>query len=493
MGTSLRSDNRHPVNRMTINLQIRKHLGAKTIAAPVAVALSLRLLLLLVTVHATGVSVLTEGDTFSYLRPGMELIRNGRFFSDGMPEIDRTPGYPIFAMLCGAFHGHTILVSCVQILLAVLSVILVARIANRIFQRPRAGLAAAWFFACDPVSIEYSLRLMSETLFVFLLLLFLDRMIAYLESGKTQALLIAALLLVSATYVRPVSYWMTLFVAVFVAAIQFFNRDQSIGKHKWLAVGQASLFLAVSALLLIPWQLRNFDRSGYAGFSSIVEKNLYFYEAAAVTATLNHRTLTAEQTDLGMQDDQYLVIHPEQKTWTRSMRLKFMRDQSMQVLVAHPFVFAETYLTGLGLVTFSPGATEFLRMTGITQVHRISLAEYLRQTSAGNGAAAFRLLDIPAATLVLIAFEGFLLALYFGVAQSVVHGRRWGAKVYWIALVSLYFLLLSGGGQAVSRLRTPAMPCLAILAGGGMAAIFDAREKRSKYSGKGRNGDPGRI
>uniref|UniRef100_E6QMK9 Glycosyltransferase RgtA/B/C/D-like domain-containing protein n=1 Tax=mine drainage metagenome TaxID=410659 RepID=E6QMK9_9ZZZZ len=385
-------------------------------------------------------------------------------------------------MMTGAFHDHLLWVCCAQIFLATLSVVLVARIAERAFRRPGAGVAAAWFFACDPLSIEYSIRLMSETLFVFLLLLSLDRMVVYLKTRKTCPLLLAAILLASATYVRPVGYWLALCCAGFFAlygAIQT-HSTMTRAHTKNIGVWGALLFITVFALLVIPWQIRNFHRSGYAGFSSVVEKNLYFYEAAAVTATIEHRTLLEEQIMLGKQDDSYFIVHPEQAGWTQGMRLKFMRAEAMHILSAHPFVFFATYLRGLGVVSFSPGATEFLRMIGMPQVQDVSLAEYLKKTiQQGSGAPiASRLQGLPESLLVSIVFEIFLVAVYVLAMLRLTFSRGGTPAVCLIALVSFYFLLVSGGGQAVSRLRTPAMPGIAILAGGGIAQVLKPSGKR---------------
>lgn len=461
-----------------MNVQSLERSRIRYFAAPVVVALVLRAALLAVAVHFTGLRVLMEGDTSGYLRPGFELFLHGRFFSSGIPEIDRTPGYPIFAMLSGAFYSHFLLVCIAQIVIAMISVALVARIASRIFSCDQAGIAAACCFACDPLSIEYSIRLMSETLFVFLILLFLDRMIIYLDTPhRKQPLLVAAILLAAATYVRPVSYWMAFLLPVFVAARSTFGADKTFANKNLANCRDAALFLLISALLLVPWQIRNFEQSSYAGFSSIVEKNLYFYEAAAVTAKIEHRTLTEEQASLGKEDDSYLRFHAEQIAWTPVMRLRFMRAESLRIIAAHPIVFLETYLHGVCVVVFAPSATEFLRMIGFQQVQQLSLAEYWKNTTSINHLPVSGILVFSVFLLVLVAFELFLLTLYVALSRTIASAQKEDSAVHLIALVSLYFLLISGGGQAVSRLRSPAMAGITILAGGGIAMFVMAWKK----------------
>ena len=82
--------------------------------------------------------------------------------------------------------------------------------------------------------------------------------------------------------------------------------------------------------------------------------------------------------------------------------------------------------------------------------------------------------------------EVFLLLLYIFagralLAQRLRKERREGRKALWLlAAIALYFLAVSGGGQAISRLRLPVMPILCIFAGEGIARAA-------------KSGDPGRI
>ena len=82
--------------------------------------------------------------------------------------------------------------------------------------------------------------------------------------------------------------------------------------------------------------------------------------------------------------------------------------------------------------------------------------------------------------------EVFLLLLYIlaGRALFALSTRkrsRASHETLWLLVaIALYFLAVSGGGQAVSRLRLPVMPILCIFAGAGIALTAES-------------GDPGRI
>jgi len=63
-------------------------------------ALSLRAALpILVYLHTRETDGFYAPDTESYLKPAQELINHNRFYSDGTPEIIRTPGYPLLLTL----------------------------------------------------------------------------------------------------------------------------------------------------------------------------------------------------------------------------------------------------------------------------------------------------------------------------------------------------------------------------------------------------------
>ena len=160
--------------------------GVRVFAAPVIVAAALRLALLAATLSRTGTSVITSGDTASYLEPGRNLLLHGRFFTGVLPEIDRTPGYPLFLAVASLPGSPQPLVA--QVILSAFTVVLVWRLARAVFEDDRIALTAAWLFAFEPVSIIYSVRLMPETLYLALLLLSLERMVVFLRGRSLRML-----------------------------------------------------------------------------------------------------------------------------------------------------------------------------------------------------------------------------------------------------------------------------------------------------------------
>lgn len=444
------------------------------VAWPMAAAVTARLVLLFWIVRATGLASILAGDSMSYLKPGAELLRQGCFCSEGVWEIDRTPGYPLFAMMTGSLWGAVLLTVFAQIALAALSVWLVKRISFELLRDARASVAAAWLMALEPLSLEYSLRVLSETLFVALLLVFLWGMLRFLAAPTMQKAVLAAASLAAMAYVRPVAYWL---VVPIVCLLPMWTRTLSAeGKQaqkrtgdRWKAVvAFALVFLA----LVAPWQMRNLRAANYAGFSSIADKNLYFYEAGEVLAEQRHESLEAWQASVGKDDHaRWAMLHPEQLLWTETQHDQWLRREGLQVLRQHPWIFLRTYVAGEIRLLLSPGASELFRLIGLR--------------SSGMDGPMRKPWTLP--QWMMAGFmEAFLLLLYIFagralLAQRLRKERREGRKALWLlAAIALYFLAVSGGGQAISRLRLPVMPILCIFAGEGIARAA-------------KSGDPGRI
>ena len=99
------------------------------------------------------VTVFYAKDTGSYLQPALELVANGAFTTYGMPELFRTPGYPLLLSL-GVWLGHVELITiAVQILLGCLTTYLVFLLAHELFSDARIAIWSALAFSLEPISI----------------------------------------------------------------------------------------------------------------------------------------------------------------------------------------------------------------------------------------------------------------------------------------------------------------------------------------------------
>ncbi len=419
-------------------------------------AAALRLGLLAIVVTRGGVDVLNRGDTLSYLIPGRNLILHGSFAEAGLPDIARTPGYAIFLAFF-SFAGP-VAVALVQVTISVISVLLVWRLGQTVCEDAKISITAAWIFAFEPLSITYSILLLSETLFLALFLLSLIQLAEFIGRRQLPGLVAVGCWLAAATFVRPVTYYLAgaLAAGLFLALVR-------VPRLRWKA--PAVLLISVLPWLAV-WQIRNQVETGFAGFSSIEAHNLYFFSAGEVKATVEHRSLDQVDADLGYDDVALFVsTHPGTDGWSESHRLLFMRSQAGQVIRAHPWVFLRTHVQGMIRTVFNPGAAVPASLLGMP----VDGSTFVREQAEGPGAAAWQAVTrFPLQTALMAALAGILLGTYI---FALLGALRWSAPsaLLWLLLgVVAYFFAVSGGAVGEARFRLPVMPIICILAATGV-------------------------
>jgi len=440
------------------------------LAGPLIAAAVIRVMLLVAVLARSGAGTLCQGDTASYLEPGRNLLFHGRFVADGVPEIFRTPGYSIFLAITSLAGLPA--AAAINVILSVFSVLLVWRLGRACFGVERIALVAAWIFAFEPVSVLYSVTLMSETLFLVLFLLSLERLAEFLRGHRLQALAVAGLWLAAATFVRPISYYLP--VALALGLFIALAREKGL---RWKA--PAVLLISVMPWLAA-WQIRNWVETGYGGFSSVSEKNLYFGVATGVTAQVERRTFDIrtglgnlgyfENPDHPGQFDPspaYFARHPEQTEWSQGQEATFMRSEAFRVIRGHPGVYLRLCFNSLLRTVFEPGAGVLEHLLHPNSpVHRIGF-------NADNGLARQAILLAETYPWIAAekAFFGFMLMTLYvfavrGVFRSSVHN-----SCLWLLLeTSFYFLAVAAAGAGPlgeARFRLPVMPAVCLLAAAG--------------------------
>jgi hypothetical protein len=413
-------------------------------------------------------------DTSSFIIPGRNLLLHGRFIADGAPDLVRTPGYPLFLAITSL--GGLPASAVANVVLSVFSVIVVWRLGQKVFDDQRIALGAAWLFAFEPISVIMSVLLMSEALFLTLFLLSLERFAEFLHRRRLRVLAVAGLWLASATFVRPITYYLPLALAVGLFLV--LARMPGL---RWKA--PAVLLISVMPWLAA-WQIHNRVETGYSGFSSVSDINLYFDNAADVTARVEHRRWTDVRNELGYTVfanhsgqsylfQPYLERHPEQAGWSQGQRLAFMHSQAIAVIRTHYGVYLRSCVADLFKTVINPGAKYFdpllipgnpLRGAGFINegpAHGIALAKAHPWIAADRAAFGVVMLG-----LYLFAFYGIVL-----VARGVFRGAMHNASLWLLLGTSLYILAITSAGEGPfieARLRLPVMPVVCILAAAGL-------------------------
>jgi hypothetical protein len=382
------------------------------------------------------------------------------------------------------------------VILSVFCVLLVWKLGRAVFDDGRIALGAAWIFAFEPISVVNSVLLISETLFLVLFLLSLERLAAFLRERSLRALAAAGLWLAAATFVRPVTYYLPAALALGLFLVLARVPGLPPQRQKPIA-GDPGLRWKAPAVLLISvlpwlaaWQIRNWAETDYAGFSSVSDVNLYFFIAPDVAARVEHRSYIDMRNELGYGCGidcgerfylypRYLAFHPEQAEWSQGQRLAFMHSAALSVIQAHSGVYLRVCFSHLLVALFSPGTGAFRSLLYPEEFERMS--HLIAYKGPVRGAIALAK-AYPWIAAEKAAFVAALLGLYLLAARGVFRGGMHRACLWLLLGMSLYFFAVTaaaGGAGIAARYRLPVMPVVCVLA----AAGFLRKEKIAQQGG----------
>lgn len=482
----------------------------RRMTAVVLLAVGLRFALALAVWQGPGRRAVHTPDTESYRLPAKQLLQHGTFTVGGRPEVIRTPGYPWLLTLGLAAKNLERVTVAVQIGLAAVTVFLTGCLAAMLcvpssgvvsagphehpagrFPVQVAAVLAAALLAVEPLSLLYTVKLTTETLFTALYLSSLVALAWHLRRPGTLPLVASAVLLTAAVYVRPIAYFLPIVNALVILVVMGRRGNQGPteesrrgGPSRAVSIAHAASYLAICLGLIGLWHVRNVRVAGYYPFSAIGAINRYYYTAAGVWAKQHGESYYDVQDRWGYHDqDRYFQEHPEQRDWNESQRLNWMRAESYRLIAEHPATAARLHLRGMGLAMFEPASVEWLRLFGRYPQEGRLLG---RMFDDGLAATLLKLRrEQPLVFWSCVVGGGLLAALY---ALGTIGWLRLPSPrdpVLVLALLhAAYFLTASGGPQAVGRFRHPIMPLVCALAGIGAAAILDQRRLARAGAGK---------
>ena len=432
------------------------------------------LLPLLAFTISSGDPLFHAGDTNSYIRPAQALLSEGTYTRNAKPELIRTPGYPML-LLPGIALGHVETITIgLQILISTATVFLVYKIALLLFRRSEIAIASAALFAIDPISILYSSRLLSETLFTALTTLFIYLLLRYWKGGSLTYLAASATALAASAYVRPISYYLPILVAAILFIFVLVKREKDA--RNLLHIG---IFLGICFGLMGVWQLRNKIETGYSGFSAASPLSLYYWDAAYVLAVVEDTPYLEMRRQMGYGDQEALFRNfPEIRGAEISERYAAMGRAGMEIILGNLGIYSGLVARGLVQSLLDPGATELMRMF---RLYPEAGGLLTLMISEGIGPAIEILIkEMPVvfwSNLILVPV--LLSYLLFAVLGFIQSRRMFSMPMILFSAITTYLLILSAAGIGTSRARHPIMPMVCVLAGYGVYRIVRSRRTKS--------------
>lgn len=290
-------------------------------------------------IHAPGSKIMP--DSPRYLETAAMMASDGVFATKNEGggftyESLRTPGYPLaLAILNNKMKIPLSGVVFMQISLTIFAAWIIYKTAGSI--NPGIAFLATVIFLYDPPITIFSQMIITEALFLFLITLFMFEFTRYLKCRTIGAALSAALVLVAATYVRPIAYYIAAAVAVFIV---YANMKENLKR----GVIHAVIFFTVVYSLLGIWQVRNYVRCGDSAFSGISHMN------AAGVGLVGSYVRNADPATKGMAPAPYYINVTSRclmSLMTRPGSLKYFRSNILTAVgkvLAYPWMVF--WLTG---------------------------------------------------------------------------------------------------------------------------------------------------
>ena len=297
--------------------------------------------------------------------------------------------------------------------------------------------------------IASSVRILSDTLFAFLLLLALLLIVFHFRNRAHWPVAAAAVALAAACYVRPVG--LTAAGVCLVAMLFRPGRIRRVG-----------IFLGILLALLAPWVVRNAVVADYYGFSSFAGDSLYFFAAGEIVSRQQQIPPAQARQELAALDAR--TNEGEAPGSAARWRARYGRG----LILSNPWLYAKIHVKGL-MGYWLPGATDVLEIAGVTAgnrgtvdiLHSRGLIPAVRHYFAGKTWTI-----LLAGPMVMIC-----LGQYLGVVLSALRARlSMGAAIRVLIAVAIVLAVLPGP-FGLPRYRVPIGALLSLAAAAGWLGL----------------------
>ena len=415
-------------------------------------------------------------DSPGYFDLAQNIIIRGDFAAIGDPNLAesfRTPGYPSFVALVLLLFNNVNFIAIVQIALAALSVVLLYKITSLFFSK-KVSILASLLLMVEPSAIYYSNLVLTDSFFVFLLLLIIYLFIQSPKSAKHELLLkfSAGLLLSFAILVRPIGQYIAVLL-FFYFVVYYFKK---FSKQKLATI---LLFVIGVLLLSVPWSLRNksiFDTYVLSTASTLVLHDytlpMHYADEHNITIVEARQVFDAQVNKTGDRPyDTSLFIEPELK----NASLKYLKENFVSYLKFHLIKTLPIFFTdGMRDILYQVKANT----SGMPNISSLIVNGEFKELSEQLSKSKINVILFVIGVLSWIIIN--LLAL-IGLIRLLFHSPR--KRFYFVVLSTmliLYFSMVTGP-IANSRYRLPFEPFIFILASYGFYYIL-AKIKKTKHA-----------
>ena len=238
-----------------------EHRVGKIVWGLIAIALGIKAVVFLYITFGDPL-LMMQADSYGYLSDAKAWVQYLSVPFQGLHHsFYRTPGYSLFLAIFHFWCNLPLLgIVFLQIALNILTAIIVFKIVRSMDQLT-ALLSAAIVLLDLPMTI-FSSMILTESLYVFVLSLFLYSFIKYISVRHISWLLGSAVLLAASVYIRPVGYFLGLAVAGYILYLWGM-------KKVLIGLAHAGMVIVIVYGALFIWQYHNLKAHSSFTFSNI--------------------------------------------------------------------------------------------------------------------------------------------------------------------------------------------------------------------------------
>lgn len=356
------------------------------------------------------------------------------------------PGWPAFIALVYSIFGEVPWVVLIfNIGLSAVGIIFFYR-AIRILLSEKTALVASVLLACDPHQIIYSQTLLSENLFLPVLMIFFYLFVKYLQERNQGQLILSSIVAGILVYIKSIALYFSL---VPLAIILFLDSGRTPGRLK-----KGAMIILVVMAVHIPMSLKNYINDGYWAVTSNGGFNaLFIYAGSVYTNQLGYSSVEKDQ--ILQQKLDSLIGKGNTNQFDYDSAAKRLAGE---IVLEYPMEFLSNHLTGCINIFTSLSTYQLSVVLGIEDNGLFMPGDY--------GASQLGVVDkflaskrpsvlIWAAIIALILVFEYSLAL-LGIG-SLIMKKQFKQLVIPLCFI-MYFTLITGVIGSSARFRLPVSP-----------------------------------
>ena len=397
------------------------------------------------------------------------------------PDYYRTPLYPLFIILAESIQIETLPIIFLQVILGVATCFFTYQLSQLITNNKFISSIAAFLLAVDVPNVVMNNIVMTETLFSFLLITCIYFFIKYIKTNNLKFLILSAFLCGLSILCRPIAFFMPFFFSVFIlfdnrkkTGLSFRpdsyrdNREtfnwsfracrETFKKNRLLKILS---FLFIVLFTISPWLIRNKQTFNHYFLSVIREHDMQNYQAAAVYAELNNRSLAESQGILRWKTFKAFNGNANEQPYEYA---RFIENDAMDLVFANPGILLKHHAIQFVHFFLKP-CRAYIDIqlgnwkTGYNTIPKdYPIFKYL---FTHNSKLTISIVFFQLFMLLLTYIAGILGFFYFKKNQLFYFYIFLGLLILCFANLTLPFV-------TESRFRMPVMPYLSIIAAAGI-------------------------